>query len=62
MKYFRVCPRCGSIDTSHDLSIEAVATKFTTFNYKCNKCGFSAHAFPEMTKEELKKFREKLNN
>ena len=59
-KYLRICPICGSTDTSYDLSTHAAATRFSTSIYKCNECGYSAQAFPEMDEKTIKEFRKEL--
>ena len=55
-EYVMVCPKCGSKDVSYNFGIEATASGFSTFTYKCNKCGHIAQVFPEITAEEVKKF------
>ena len=55
--YVMVCPECGSKDVSYNLGIEATASGFSTFTYKCNECAHSAQVFPKIIAEEVKKFK-----
>lgn len=58
--YIQVCPQCGSTNVSRNSGIEAAAFHYANTVYKCDDCGFFAQAFPEMTKDNIKKFRKQL--
>lgn len=62
-KYVRICPNCGSLD----IEILNVTKQFTfalgiPTQYKCKKCGFSSHVFPEVSIKDLEKLNKKLKN
>ena len=55
MKYVRICPVCGSIDVSPDLSNPAAVVSGALYMYKCNRCGFVGNSilFPEVPVNEV---------
>ncbi|HHQ44718.1 MAG TPA: hypothetical protein ENN13_01100 [Candidatus Altiarchaeales archaeon] len=59
-KSFQFCPKCLSKDVSNDPSLESIAGGQLFNKHKCNKCGYSALLFPEMTEEEYEKLKEKI--
>jgi ribosomal protein S27AE len=59
--FVKVCPRCGSTDVKLDTEFFKGIVQYTgKLKYMCNRCGFIAYAFPEMTVEEAVEFEEKL--
>jgi predicted nucleic-acid-binding Zn-ribbon protein len=56
-KFVRVCPKCRSMDVSHDMSVEAIARGSVFNNFKCNKCGYTGIFFPEI--KEMGKARKR---
>ena len=52
-KYTKVCPQCGSTNTWYTAGIGA-----GSMVDKCKECGFQAPVFPEMTEDQVEKFRE----
>jgi hypothetical protein len=57
-KFIRVCPQCNSTDVQPDLSADSYA-KGLLNQWKCNSCGHSSLFFPEYTKEDIEKLKEK---
>ena len=58
--YFKICPKCGSIDVQTDFSNPAVWAYGTQSNYKCNSCGFLSGVFPEIPQNEIESYIKEL--
>ena len=55
-RWVRVCPKCGSNDTTVRGMVAGRA--FSNVNF-CKSCGFQSPLFPEVTAEEAKKIKSK---
>ncbi|HHQ44712.1 MAG TPA: TFIIB-type zinc ribbon-containing protein [Candidatus Altiarchaeales archaeon] len=60
-KRFQFCPKCLSKDISNDLSVDSIAGGQVFNKHKCNKCGYNALLFPEMTEKEYSELKEKID-
>ncbi len=56
VEYVRVCPVCGSVDVSPDLTIPAAVASGALYGYRCNECGYSGIIFPEFSVEDAAMF------
>ena len=54
-KTVKVCPKCGSMDVSSDLSVQSYAQGGFFNNMVCNNCGYSGQLFPEVNADEVDK-------
>ena len=55
--YIKVCPKCSSSHVVPDLSKDMIAWGGSTRSL-CKECNFSSIVFPEIKREELRKFKE----
>ncbi len=55
MKYYKICPRCGSIEVTPIIKTLDVSAFTGIKKYKCNKCKLALDIFPEISEEDLLK-------
>lgn len=58
MKYIKICPQCGSINTKLP---NAGLDLHVTIRDKCMDCGFIGN-FPEIETEKIESFQKKVKN
>lgn len=58
-KFFKFCPRCGSVNVK--LTDRPAFVAYKELYVRCVDCGLSAKEFPEGTLEFIKDFKKKIS-
>lgn len=58
--FVRICPKCGSTSVQTDFSNPVVWAYGTTTKFRCNSCSYVGNLFPEISKDNLKDYKEEL--